>query len=190
MRLWFRFHCCAVVMVALAGCASIAPSSTWTTMAPVREAAFTADGRLSARHAKEAVSVGFAWKHAPPRDDITLSSPLGQIVAELSGDASVHQAQVLLADGRKMEAEGFSALTERSLGFPLPVSGLAAWIRGGPHDGSPHEAVIGAAGRTDVLRQDGWEIFYDYADALAQRPERLRLIYPDVEVRVVIDRLE
>ena len=159
-------------------------------MAPVQQAAFTADGRLSARHGNDAVSVSFAWKHAPPHDDITLSTPLGQIVAELSGDASAHHARVLLADGRTVEADGFSALTERALGFPLPVTGLAAWIRGGPHEGSPHQVVIGASGRTDTLRQDGWEVIYDYADALAQRPERLRLIYPDVEVRVVIDRLE
>lgn len=159
-------------------------------MAPVPPASFTADGRLSARHGTDAVSVGFAWNHAPPHDDITLSTPLGQVVAELSGDASVGYARVLLGDGRTLEADGFSALTQRSLGFPLPVTGLAAWIRGGPHEGSPHQVVIGASGRTDTLRQDGWEVIYDYADALAQRPERLRLIYPEVEVRVVIDRLE
>ena len=30
---------------------------------------------------------------------------------------------------------------------------------------------------------------YEYADAQAQNHKRLRLIYPEVEVRVVIDRL-
>lgn len=188
----FSLRTVAAILIAtlLAGCATVPSSSPSTTTAPVPPASFTADGRLSARHGKDAVSVNFVWKHAPPHDDISLSTPLGQILAELSGDASVGYARVRRSDGRTLEADGWMALTERSLGFPLPVAGLAAWIRGGPHEGSPHSIEIDASGRPATLRQDGWEIIYDYADARALRPERLRLIYPEVEVRVVVDRLE
>ncbi len=48
------------------------------------------------------------------------------------------------------------------------------------------------AGRVSVLRQQGWEIVYAYADAPPPaRPARLVMRYPDsepVEVRVVVDR--
>ena len=86
-------------------------------------------------------------------------------------------AEVLLA-----ESDG------RAVGFALPVDWLAAWVRGAPHGDGPHAAVLDAAGRVSVLRQNGWEIVYAYADADARRPSRLRLAYPEVEVAIVIDR--
>jgi outer membrane biogenesis lipoprotein LolB len=39
-----------------------------------------------------------------------------------------------------------------------------------------------------VLRQDGWEIVYTYADDTATLPRRLTLAYPGVDMRVVVDR--
>ncbi len=149
---------------------------------------FTAAGRLSARHGRDAVAVHFVWTHRPPRDELAVTSPLGQTVAELSGDASVPRVEARSADGRRAEASDWTTLTEQALGFPLPVSGLAAWIRGSPHPGTRHTLEADPAGRASVLRQDGWEIAYDYPDAGARVPQRLRISYPEVEIRVVVDR--
>jgi outer membrane lipoprotein LolB len=168
-----------------AGCAT-APRTG--DVAPLAERAFTAEGRLSARHGNDAVSASFRWAHRPPRDELELGTPLGQVIAQLTGDRSVPQARVVLADGRSMEAEDFDALTQRALGFPLPVNGLAAWIRGGPHGASPFRAELDDRGRVAVLRQDGWEIVYEHAEAAA--PARLRLTYPGVEVRIALDGLQ
>src|SRR5690242_1309809 len=85
---------CALV---IAGCASVAPR-----VAPVpvlADAPFTAEGRLSARRANDAVSAAFAWQHAPPRDELTLSTPLGQVIARLTGDAAAHVVSVDTGDG-------------------------------------------------------------------------------------------
>ncbi|MDQ6618810.1 MAG: lipoprotein insertase outer membrane protein LolB [Pseudomonadota bacterium] len=153
----------------------------------MNDAAFTARGRLSARHGTDAVTASFNWVHAPPRDEVELSTPLGQMVATLSGDASVQHAEIRLADGRSMDANDWPALTQRALGFPLPVEGLAAWIRGAPRPGSPFQAETDERARATLLRQDGWEIVLDYADANASTPVRLRMTYPEVELRLVLD---
>jgi outer membrane lipoprotein LolB len=71
---------------------------------------------------------------------------------------------------------------------PLPVSGLAWWIRGVPHPLAAHTLEVDELGRPSVLRQDGWEIVYAYADDSTRQPSRVRLTWPEVEVRIVIDR--
>jgi outer membrane lipoprotein LolB len=74
------------------------------------------------------------------------------------------------------------------VGFPLPVAALAFWARGVPRGDAPHAAEIDGTGRVDVLRQDGCEIVYAYADSAARLPSRLRLLCHDLELRIVIDR--
>ena len=178
----------ALLALLVAGCASVGPVQQ--QVAPIADAAFSADGRLSARHANDGVTGNYHWQHVPPRDEVELASPLGQVVAELTGDMSAGYARVRLADGRTAEAADWTTLTRNALGVPLPIAGLGAWMRGGPHGASAHQAEVDSAGRVQVLRQDGWEIVYSYADAAARRPSTLRLHYPDVEVRVAVDRFE
>ena len=90
------------------------------------------------------------------------------------------------SDGRHEEANGWSGLTERALGAPLPVAGLAAWIVGAPRANAPHSIEPDASGRAVVLRQDGWEIVYAYSDGDAKLPARLQLSQSDLEVRIVV----
>jgi len=157
-------------------------------MATRSDAPFAIDGRLSARHGRDAVSVGFSWMHAPPRDELVVSTPLGQSVAELSGDQSLQRVELRTADGRHEVAADWAALTERALGVALPVEGLAAWAQAAPRANSPHSVEADALGRPEVLRQDGCEIVYAYADDSARRPSGLRVACHELEVRIVIDR--
>ena len=75
-----------------------------------------------------------------------------------------------LADGRRAQADTFDALTAQAFGVPLPVAGLTYWIRGQPREGTASAIERDAAGRANVLRQDGWEIVYSYADDAATLP--------------------
>jgi outer membrane lipoprotein LolB len=178
----------AIGALLLAACAATPPEA----VGPGPEVAyvdvpFTAAGRLSARHGREAVAVHFSWTHRPPRDELSVTSPLGQTVAELSGDAAQSRVEVRTADGRRAEAADWTTLTVQALGFPLPVEGLAAWIRGSPRPGAAYTREPDRDGRLAVLRQDGWEIVYDYSDSAARTPLRLRITYPEFEIRVVVD---
>ena len=150
------------------------------------DAPFAIDGRLSVRRGSEALAANFSWRHAPPKDDLVLSTPLGQTLAEISADASVPRYELRASEGRREEAGDWPALTERALGAPLPVAGLAAWIVGAPHGRAPYSIEPDALGRASVLRQDGWEIVYAYSDAEARLPSRLQLAWLDIEVRIVV----
>jgi outer membrane lipoprotein LolB len=177
-------------LLALAGCAELPrKSESAAADAAAIAAPFDAEGRLSARHGSDGVAGQFVWTHDGARDRIVLSTPLGQTIARLSGDAT--GVRVEASDGRVETAPAWDALTARTLGFPLPVAGLAAWLRGLPRPESPNAMERDAAGRPLLLAQDGWEIAYSYADDAALRAARLTLRYPGgepVELRIVVDR--
>jgi outer membrane lipoprotein LolB len=172
------------LVVLVAGCTTAPRSPDEAPLAAVPDVAFDAAGRLSARHGSEAAAANFRWTHSPARDELELASPLGQTLARLAGDAA--SVRLELPDGRTAEASDWQALTTRVLGAPIPVRGLAWWIRGTAHPQSTHRVERDAASRALVLQQDGWEIVYDYA-ADAPRPNRLRMSYPDTEIRLVVD---
>ena len=176
-------------LLALAGCAS-APASR--DAAPSRFAdtrtAYEISGRLSARHDADAFAAGFHWTHAGDRDELDLTSPLGQTVARLSGDT--HGVEFQTPDGKVQTANDWTSLTSHGLGWALPVAGLSYWIQGAPRKDAPFTAEAGNDGAPGVLRQDGWTIVYqafakDASGAL--RPARMTLDYPGVELRLVID---
>ena len=175
----------AMLALVVAGCASVPDVPMWP--APQRtDAPFGIDGRLSARRGNDAVSVSFVWNHVPPKDEFVVTTPLGAAVAEMSGDASTRRVEVRTADGRTDSASDWASLTERVVGFPVPVDGLAYWAQGSPRPEAPQTAEVDAAGRLHVLRQDGCEIVYSYAEAAAL-PTQLRLTCHDLELRIVID---
>lgn len=150
------------------------------------DVAFEAAGRLSARHRSEAAAANFRWTHRADADELELASPLGQTIARLRGDAS--SVRLELPDGRVRTASDWQSLTEDALGAPVPVRGLAWWMRGVGHPGSPYTRERNPRDEgTSVLRQDGWEIVYERA-ADAPGPSRIRMSYPDTEIRIVVDR--
>jgi outer membrane lipoprotein LolB len=177
----------AALAFLLAGCAitPLAPTQTFPSRA---DEPFAMEGRLSARRGNDAVSVSFVWNHKPPKDEFVVANPLGATVAELSGDSSTRRVEVRAADGRTDAASDWPALTERFVGFPLPVEGLAFWAQGSPRPGAAQIAEADDAGRLHVLRQDGCEIVYTYGENATPLPSQLRLTCNDLELRIVIDR--
>ncbi len=78
---------------------------------------------------------------------------------------------------------------ERTVGFPLPVTWLAAWVRGAPHADAPHSVEVDATGRASVLRQNGWEIVYAYADETSRdSPRGFGSPIPTMDIAIVVDR--
>jgi len=81
------------------------------------------------------------------------------------------------------------ALTERVLGWELPLSGLSYWIIGLPDNTTPADIQRNAHGQISVLRQDGWEIIYPrYASPAADSlPLRLELQRGQLLIKILID---
>jgi len=180
----------AVALAALfSGCAPVAlERSEGVVTPPAPPPSFEVAGRLSARHGDDALTANFRWRRASGRDELELASPLGQMVALLSGDPS--NVRLETADGRVSTASDWSALTVQGLGWPLPVDGLAFWVQGAPRPGSAFSTEPDDGGRVALIRQDGWTIVYHAytQSAVADwRPARMTLSYPDVELRIAVD---
>jgi outer membrane lipoprotein LolB len=175
--------------LALAACATLPQPTQPQAGVATPDVPFTLSGRLSARHGENGVAGGFTWNHAPSHDAIDLSTPLGQTLARLSGEPG--NVSVRLSDGRIETATTWAALTDRALGVTIPVEGLAWWIRGHAAPGSPSTIERDDRGRVSVLRQDGWEIVYAYANDAATMPQRVMLRYASaepVDVRIAVDQ--
>jgi len=155
---------CALAVLVVAGCAQV------DLRPDLRVLEFELTGRLAANTRDDSFTGSVNWKHARSADELLISTPLGQGVARIQrqGDAVV----LTTADRRVYRAADTETLTERVLGFRLPLTGLADWVRGRP---SP------------VLEERGWKIEYQEYDA-ERRPVRMRVTYPGVELRLAVSQ--
>lgn len=129
---------------------------------------FSLAGRIAARYGAESFIGNIAWRHARDGDELLLSTPTGQGVAQIvrQGDAVLLKT----AEPREYRDHDSEALTERVLGFRIPIDGLADWVQGKP---SPQ------------LESRGWKVEYQDYDA-ERRPTRMRLTYQGIELRLAI----
>ena len=160
-----------------AGCAQL------ERQAP-QDVEFDLSGRLAARYGSEAFSGNIAWRHARSADEMLITSALGAGVARIvrEGDSVV----LTTAEPREYRARDAEALTEEVLGFRLPLSGLADWVRGRPSAGAPAKTDYDEQGRLRSLEQGGWRI--DYQAYEAKLPSRMRLTYLEIELRLAISQ--
>ena len=142
---------------------------------------------------RESVSGRFGLEIRGLQQILELSSPLGTTVARIEiepGGARATGAQM-----QEVRGADADALTEKLLGWPLPVSGLADWIEGRPVPSRPAH-VEREGGRIVLLEQDGWTIRlpeYFEGNGATARPRRLvlerpaRANTPSVVLRLIVD---
>jgi outer membrane lipoprotein LolB len=143
---------------------------------------FDLGGRIAARYGAEAFTGNLNWRHAASGDDLIISTPFGQGVARIVREGEA--VQLTTSDNKSYRAPDAESLTERTLGFRLPLEGLADWVQGRPSPDSPAKVQKGPDGRVSFIEQRGWKI--EYQEYEGERPYRMRLTYPDVELRLAI----
>ena len=174
----------------LLGCASTPPAPQPVARpAQAEQAAFSLTGRLAIRHDDERSSAGVRWSHRNGADEILLFTPLGQTVARIRRDA---QGVVLDTPEKHYNAQDTEDLTQRALGWHLPLEGLRYWVLALPAPESNAGIEHDANGQVNMLRQDGWAIRYTrYA---AQTPDslplRMNLQREGMELQLLIDEWE
>ncbi|SFD88000.1 outer membrane lipoprotein LolB [Massilia yuzhufengensis] len=168
----------SAAFLALAGCATTA-STNVATVGAYRDSV-DLSGRLSVNYQKdgkvESLTGNFDWTQRPGRVDVTLANPLGQTMATI---AVTPQSATLTQAGRApLSADNIDSLTQRTLGWPLPVSGLRDWLQGYAVDAQGQRFTASPANNTVVTR-DGWRLrFVEWQDANAAQPTP-RLIHAD-----------
>jgi len=175
MRSFFQRALSRVVIVVsalvLAGCAAL-PTRTPEVALLSRGALdnFIIEGRFSLRQDEQNHSGRLRWTHAAGGDELLLSSPFGQGVAEIVADAQ--RATLTTNDGKTYAAADAEALTEKVLGYRLPLSLLSDWVRGrvAPETVARRDEL----GRPVAMRHEDWRVDYEYDnDAPDALPGRL-----------------
>jgi outer membrane lipoprotein LolB len=161
----------------LTACASIPP--------PVpRAGEFAVVGRVAVRYGEEAASGRVTWRHSESDDDLVISTPLGQGIAEITRRDGVYT--LVNARRERLTAADPERLTEQALGYALPLGGLPDWLRGRAQPGMPAETRYDGD-RLVELRQQGWTIEYLAYEDAGRLPKRIRLTRDALDIRLAIE---
>jgi outer membrane lipoprotein LolB len=166
----------------LAAVALIAACAQFEPRPPDGPLEFQLAGRLAARYDGESFTGNVTWSHARQGDEMLISSPLGQGVARIVRNAE----GVILrtAEPREYRAHDAETLTQKVLGFRLPLLGLGDWVRARPSPDSPAVTQYNDNGTLKLLEQRGWRI--EYLEYEGARPRLMRLAYPGIELRFAV----
>ncbi|MHC8373751.1 lipoprotein insertase outer membrane protein LolB [Pseudomonas sp. MDT1-85] len=144
------------------------------------------NGKIGIRAPKDSGSGTLFWLQRQDYYDIRLSGPLGRGAARLTGRPGKVSLEV--ANQGRYDAQTPEALVEEQLGWKLPVSHLAWWVRGLPAPDSKSRLTLDVDSRLANLEQDGWQVEYlSYAEQNGYwLPERIKLHGTDLDVTLVI----
>lgn len=131
--------------------------------------------------------VAFAWQREPGQQTLSIRTPLGQNVMQLTQTA---QGVVLIdPEGTIHQGNDGEALLREILGWSVPLESMHAWLRGLP--ASRKEAfLLDEHGRIKLLQSNGWRIEYQRYSLIQglALPSRLELTHTDLTLRLVVDR--
>ncbi|HEX8873629.1 MAG TPA: lipoprotein insertase outer membrane protein LolB [Nitrosospira sp.] len=208
---WWSLFLCAPPF--FAGCALVPPAQKNNVASTVftepvsgaadsRSASFLMAGRIAVKGGKESFSGGVQWRHAEEGDEILLLSPLGQTLAQIQ--LNTDGAFLTTSEHQTYYAADVESLTEKVLGWDLPLAGLQYWVQGVNSPLTASEIDLDAGGRAVAIRQDGWDIDYSsYFSASAlhvtpaqaqtqtqaqiPRPRSLRLKRGELQIKFIVD---
>ncbi len=182
------------LLLLCAGCSSM----PGVDLAVVDEG-FALTGRFAIRHAQEGGSGRIEWRHTANTDDLLVSTPIGQGLARVTRRDGVYE--ITTREQQVRRAVDPQVLTEKMLGWRLPLEGLPDWVRGRPSPDLPARVERDAQGRVTWIEQQGWRIEYQqYRDALpadavqkfsaapASLPLRIQLQRDDLQIRLLIEQ--
>ena len=181
--LFLRPFLTGLLAVLLAGCASVPPNAI--PPRPARDAieTFEVEARLSVRNEQQIHVARVTWRHRAGTDEILVTDPLGQGVAELWRAAA--GARLRTADRREATAPDWNALGEKVFGIRLPLDELPHWMTG-----AVPGAELDASSRPLRAEVQGWHI--EFAEYESARPDALptliRIERGDIAIKVKVDQ--
>jgi outer membrane lipoprotein LolB len=121
---------------------------------------------------------------------VDVYTPVGSIIAVIL--VSPRTGAVLETKDQVYEAASVEALTERVLGWPLPLGSLKYWAQGQVNPLVEMERMSSrdALQRLTYLEQDGWKVTFERYVERSLRPRVIRLQFQDPKIRFVLDEWE
>ena len=151
MKRWLRGSATVLVLTVLAACQT-APIKPTVWQAGSRDALnFVASGRLAVKQNEKGSYANFDWDSNGRMQQLSVNTPLGNTVGELCQDGTGVVATA--SNDEVYQAATASELSERLMGFAIPVESLDLWAHGYYAENTPH--TVDEQGR---LLQAGWKI--------------------------------
>lgn len=149
--------------------------------------AFAVNGRMGVVTEKKGFSGAIYWYHAPETDEISLYSPFGAKVGQIS--VTAEGVTLVTEDQKTYTASDAETLTRNTLGWGLPLSGLPDWALGRPAKGSVQIQGWYQGGLIARMQQQGWNIEYlSYRDSQGLKlPGRIVLKSEKVDLKLIVE---
>ena len=151
---------------------------------------FSLKGRIGVQTDGKGFSGSLHWQHDASNDDIALYSPLGSQVASIKKTAD--EVTLVDANGNSTSATDTEALTQKTLGWRLPLAGLADWSLGRPTSNPVQARTLDEQGFLSTLQQDGWDIEYqNYSEQNGHfLPGKIVLKSEKVNLKLLVEQWE
>ena len=161
---------------------------------------FSLKGRIAVNTEGKGYSGGLSWAHHSNTDKIEMFSPLGGKVSEITKNSV--EVVLTTSDGKQFNAADAETLTQNTMGWRLPLSGLSDWVLGRPavqpavttdadvSVNTPPVTTLDSLGRITTLKQDDWDIEYtQYADHGGYSlPNKIVLRSPKVTLKLIVEQ--
>lgn len=200
----FRWLCRMGIfgLLLLSSCASLKPTPETKLPVPVGTPAelhqlhlsqitqiehFYLQARIGIQSNGKGSSGSTRWRHNATGDEISMLSPIGSTVAKIiSNNTGI---TLTTNDGKVLQATDAETLTERHLGWRLPLEGLPDWALGRPSRGLVEMLEWDKQGLITKMEQHGWEIEYlEYTETGAYRlPKKIHLHSDNLNLKLVIE---
>lgn len=150
---------------------------------------FALKGRLGVITKPKSFSARLAWQHTLLQDNVDIYSPLGGKVANITKTPE----QVTLTDNQEkvISEKDVETLTENTLGFSLPLSGLSYWALGRPSpEGIVNLMTWDENGHVNALQQNGWAIEYSNYTSNGDHtlPNKVTLKNDQITIKLIVDQ--
>ncbi|MBP6345428.1 outer membrane lipoprotein LolB [Neisseriaceae bacterium CLB008] len=180
MKHWLKKGLLGAAVLALGACSVFdgpKEAMPWRASEGLQES-FYAEGRLAVKIEEKGSYAPFEWLVTVDKQEVEVKSPLGNTVGILCEDA---QGVIAAGNNEIYEDDSAEALSQRLLGFSLPLDKLHYWANGQWLPNEPHH--IDGSGR---LQQLGWTI--ERAATVGEaKPRLLVLERPGLTLRLVFD---
>lgn len=186
----------ALLLLSLAGCVTqpaIKPAADSTihkqhlnSLGQIQ--AFNLKGRIAVNANGKGYSGSVTWAHQQDKDTMDVFTPLGGKAAHIVKSAS--EVSLTNTKGETVSAQSVEALTEKTLGWRLPLSGLSDWAVGRPTAAPITHQAWDELGRLTQLEQQGWQIEYTQYTAYLNTvlPQKITLKNQSLQLRLVIEQ--